>query len=529
MADGEVYTLRGPLLRHGDRIIIGALLILGAVAAGLRFNDQMIGLTGDNASYILLAHAMLTGQPYGSAESPWGYPALLTPIMAVIGPGNFVEAIPWLKLLTILFFLASLPLMYLLFRARHSAVMAFGATMLFALTNVSLWYANDVMTEIPYLCATFAALLYWQRRVAPWARDRSVPAHRWHTLFVAVALFGVAYYIRSVGVTLFAAALTMLLWYRRLSATLLVGALLAIIALPWAIFSNTHEFPGYTAKFLLRNPFNPSEGRISSVGEFLIWLGDSARLNLVDIFSEMLLPAPVPPELRAVLGPFLAVLIIGGLALKLARRIELPEVYALFFLLLLFASPFRGDRFLLPIYPLLLHYMFEAGGWIVGHLAKLRLPPFPRRSLFTSVAGAALLLLLAFPNTWLAGTISAENLRYLTGRAPPMGHTPDWQAYFAACEWIRKNTPPDTWVISRKFTLTTLYSGRLSIPIPFRPPDQYPEYISYHGIGYVLEDAFEWSTQTRDYLRPALSAYPQMFELVYVTGPPETRVWKVVR
>jgi hypothetical protein len=102
--------------------------LLGAVAAGLRFNNQMIGLTGDNASYILLAHAMLTGQPYSSAESPWGYPALLTPIMLVIGTGNFVEAIPWLKLLTIVFFLASLPLLYLLFRTRHNIVLSFGAT-----------------------------------------------------------------------------------------------------------------------------------------------------------------------------------------------------------------------------------------------------------------------------------------------------------------------------------------------------------------------------------------------------------------
>jgi hypothetical protein len=529
MADGEVYTVRGPRLRHEDRIIVGALLILGAVAAGLRFNDQMIGLTGDNASYILLAHAMLTGQPYGSAESPWGYPALLTPIMVVIGPGNFVEAIPWLKLLTILFFLASLPLMYLLFMARHSPVMAFGATMLFALTNVSLWYANDVMTEIPYLCATFAALLYWQRRVAPWARDRAVAAHHWRTLLVAVVLIEIAYYIRSVGVTLFAAAVAMLLWYRRLRAMLLVGALLAGIALPWVIFSSTHEFPGYWAKFLLRNPFNPSEGYISSVGEFLIWLGDSARINLVDVFSEMLLPAPVPPELRAVVGPLLAVLIVGGLALRLARRVELPEVYTLFFLLLLFASPFRADRILLPFYPLLLHYMFEAVRWIVRRLAKLRLPTLPRRSLLTSTAGAALLLLLAFPNTWVAGVVSAENLRYLTGKAPPIGHTPDWQAYFEACEWIRKNAPPDVRTMSRKFTLSTLYSDRPSMPIPFRPPDQYPEYINYLGIAYVLEDAFEWSTQTRDYLRPALSAHPQMFQLVYVTGPPETRVWKVVR
>lgn len=531
MAGSETYTERRVFSKHGDRTIIGMLVLLGAVAAGLRFNDQMIGLTGDNANYILLAHSLMTGAPYSSAESPWGYPALLTPIMAVIGTGNFVEAIPWLKLLTILFFLASLPAIYLLFRARHSAIMAFGATMLFVLCNTTLWYANDVMTEIPYLCVTFAALLYWQKGIAPWAQERSTSTTPWPALFAASVLIALSYYIRSVGVTLFAAALLVLLWYRKLRALLALAFLLAIMALPWAIFSSTHEFPGYLAKFLLRDPFNPAAGRISSVGEFLIWIGDSAKINILDTFPRMLLPDPTPDTLRAILTPILAVLLVGGLILRLARRVELPEIYTLLFLLLLFASPFRADRFLLPVYPLLLHYVFEGCGWIVEHLAKLRAPALKRLAR-PSVSGsilATLLLLTALPNTWVAGMASADNLRYLLGKAPPTGHTPDWQSYFAACDWIRKNTPRESRVMSRKFTLTTLYSDRPSLPIPFRPPDKYLEYIGYLHIDYILEDAFEWSTQTRDYLRPTLKAYPQMFQLVEVTGPPETRVWKVIR
>jgi hypothetical protein len=280
---------------------------------------------------------------------------------------------------------------------------------------------------------------------------------------------------------------------------------------------------------LLRNPFNPTEGRISSVEEFLIWVGDSARIGLVDTFSQMLMPLSTLNSVRAIIAPLLALLIVGGLALRLVRRVELPEVYTLLFLLLLFASPFRGDRFLLPIYPLLLHYAFEALGWIAGQVGRLRASAPSRRSILSRAAVVALLLLAALPNAWAAGEASAENLRYLTGKSPPAGHTPDWQSYFAACEWIRKNTPPHSRIMSRKFTLTTLYSDRPSLPIPFRPPDTYPEYIGYLHIDYILEDAFEWSTQTRDYLRPTLKAYPQMFQLVYVTGPPETRVWKVVR
>src|SRR5438874_2602722 len=98
-----------------DRAMMGSLVLLGLVAAGVRFNDQLIGLTGDNAEYILLARALITGQPYTNAEYPWGYPALIAPVLAVSGAGNMLAAIPWMKLLTILLFLASLPVMYALF------------------------------------------------------------------------------------------------------------------------------------------------------------------------------------------------------------------------------------------------------------------------------------------------------------------------------------------------------------------------------------------------------------------------------
>src|SRR5213596_1664100 len=68
-----------------DRAIIGLLVLLGAVAAGARFNDQLIGLTGDNAEYIILSRALISGSPYANAEYPWGYPALLTPFLAAAG------------------------------------------------------------------------------------------------------------------------------------------------------------------------------------------------------------------------------------------------------------------------------------------------------------------------------------------------------------------------------------------------------------------------------------------------------------
>ena len=43
---------------------------------------------------------------------------------------------------------------------------------------------------------------------------------------------------------------------------------------------------------------------------------------------------------------------------------------------------------------------------------------------------------------------------------------------------------------------------------------------------YVIEDAFTWSDATQRFLRPALAAYPERFQLVYETAAPITRVWQ---
>src|SRR6476469_2355246 len=122
VAEGRHQALLG---LSGDGAMSALLAAIGAVGALIRFNDQLTGLTGDNATYILLARDLVTGAPYENAGYPWGYPALLSPILAATGPDNTLGAIPWMKLLTIALFAGALPLIYFLLRTRHPAWAAF--------------------------------------------------------------------------------------------------------------------------------------------------------------------------------------------------------------------------------------------------------------------------------------------------------------------------------------------------------------------------------------------------------------------
>ena len=153
------------------------LLAAGLALAALRFND-VFSLNGDNAWYVVLARNLVTGRPYNNAGFPWGYPALLAPGVALFGPTRLVEAITWLKGLSVLAFLAAIALLYALFRTRHSRAIAALTVALFVVNDVALVFTNDLMTELPYVAASAGALLYWQRRIAPAGRRARRPGGR---------------------------------------------------------------------------------------------------------------------------------------------------------------------------------------------------------------------------------------------------------------------------------------------------------------------------------------------------------------
>src|SRR5205085_3468293 len=97
--------------------------------------------------------------------------------------------------------------------------------------------ANDVMSEIPYLAVTFAALLLWQRSIEPWLRSRELASTPWSRLLPCGLLFVASYYIRTVGMALLVAPVLVLLWYRRVRPALVLGALFLLLALPWLLAS----------------------------------------------------------------------------------------------------------------------------------------------------------------------------------------------------------------------------------------------------------------------------------------------------
>ncbi len=523
---------------RGERLPLALLAAGGLLLAGLRFNDSL-SLNGDNALYLLLARNLVTGGPYDNAGFPWGYPALLMPGVALFGPDHLLEALPWLKLLSVLAFVLALGLLYALFRARHARPVAFAAVALFAVNDVALLYTNDVMTEMPYLAASALALLWWQRRVDP-PPARVADAGLWDALPArppgrgtwvgAALLLALPYYLRTIGLAMLAAPPVVLLWRRRWRAAVLLGLALAALAAPWAAFSTaSNPDRNYTAAFWLRDPYHPELGTISGPGELLQRFDARVQLYSTVVLPTMIFPRPDDPSgpLRTVGGWLVLIGVVAGFAIRLVRRVELPEVYVAAYLVILCSWWWNGDRFLMPVLPFLLHYLAEALVSLGRLLGRALRRPRPRLAVWGT---AALLVLLLIPNLFQDQVAIAQNLRYWAGQDSPPNLTAEDQLYVRASVWVGAHSPPGSVVLARKPSITAVFANRPSELIPQIPPDQYPAWLTAHHVTYILEDSFLWSTHTINYLRPALQADASHFRLLQRFPPPAppdppTQIW----
>src|SRR5262249_38301285 len=162
------------------------------------------------------------------------------------------------------------------------------------------------------------------------------------------------YYIRAVGVAMLVAPLVLLVLYRKWRATLWLGLILGLGALPWVAASRGSNLNSYSNQLFLRDPYNPALGSISNAGELVGRVLNSARQYIFEVYPSMVLPEPTPQLLVSVLSPVLVTLLFIGFLSFIIKRISLPEVYVVTFLVILCIWPWTGDRFLLPIFPLLL-------------------------------------------------------------------------------------------------------------------------------------------------------------------------------
>lgn len=488
-----------------------ACALIFLLGAFVRF-DPRLSIVGDNAQFLILGQSIAEGKGMTQINQPdltphtkypFFFPVLLAAVHKIF-PFSFVAP----KIFVLLSGVAAIYLLALLLIRVFPLELAIPALLLTAINPEVLQFAHLVLSEIPYMFLSLAALLLYLR----WCSGRD-----WRILAVAFLLAVASYYTRTIGITLVMAFLFSEFFARRFRIGITLLLVFVLLALPWAIRNRTvGEGDSYIKQFLAVYPYEPERGTLSPVEFVTVRMKANVQKYATvevgkGICSDVLpIGTILPPGFWKTLSILSTLLIVGGLIHSAIRKRGVIEFYTGFYvgICLIWPDVWASLRFLLPILPFLFIYLLHA-------LVSLVRPVLFRRAWIVPVTIA---ILLSIPALRANSIIAAE----------PKVYPANWVNYFRAAEWIKANTPEETIVACRKPYLFYLRSHRRSEAYLWSyDPDKVFQQFLDHGVEYVVVS--QLSGTERKYLIPTMEKYANRIEVMQRYHSPETFVVRLLR
>lgn len=485
-------------------LVVAAHVIMGVISSA-----PMIHTGGDNAAYVSLAQSLVQDGAYHELWHPGSpphtqYPPVYPAVLAVL---ILLGAKTWgvFKAVSLLGTALATAFCFLWVRRLHGPRIAGVVALCFGISPALLFHSRWILSEPLFLTFVFASLwLLTPDSRKPARTAGSGAALSWLSrpqCVTALALVITANFTRSAGLPLVAAVGIWLAMRKRWATLAIFSVAFAAFAIPWHLRSGGE----YVSAFWLVNPYALDQGTID------LW-GLVTRLgtNLWEYTIEY-----VPTGLTGMSGIPAAVLGVVTVGLALAgwlRRVRagpgLPEIFTLLYtgLIMVWPAAWSGDRFALPLYPLILLY---AGEQLVQTVARL-----PRRVAQAVAVAVAAIVVVPAGASWLEDTEYAGRCRALVATRGPMGcYASNIRELQVMALWTREWLPPGSVVFARKPRLFHAFSGHPAVVYPFTSdPDRLPAQADSIGVDYVVVGS--WDTSGPAYVLPAVSAHPDRFCLV---------------
>jgi hypothetical protein len=493
----------------------GVVLVQAAVLAAIALPVPHSG--GDNMAYLSLAHALVEGVGYVELWDPevpphTKYPPVFPAILALIA---LLGGTGWTAFKAgSAVALSAATLAAFAWVARRHGPVAGGAVAL-ALVFAAGWQDTSrwILSEPWFLLWTFVAL---------WAADAAIEKGRTIPLAapVAAAAALLAFGVRTAGLPLLLALLIALLLARRRAAAAGVGAAAAVVVGGWLMRARGGGEGAYGDEFWLRSPYDPELGRIG-IPELAGRVWDNLGIYLFRVLPMEWwshLSGALPERAPAVLGVVIVVLAAAGWALRVREGPGPAELFGPLYagLILVWPEVWSGDRFLLPLLPLILVW---AGGAIArvlrwaaaGTEGRPAEAPSPR--LVQGVLAAALLLLVlpAVPRTLEEAAAARECRIVVQAHSDALAcYGPGIREFATAAGWMGVNLPDGSFSFSRKPRILYALGGPRGRTFPFtRDPGHLLSEADRIGVRYLLLD--HWDGVAGAYLIPILRERPGAF------------------
>jgi len=391
----------------------------------------------------------------------------------------------------------SLFFIYSLFKKYVDKKLAFFITWFFALNLLFVLYStNYILSDIPYLFfASFTILMA--------SRYMEKPSFINKEGFWVIFGLILSYFTRYIGLTLFSGLLIPLLLTdkkNKFKKILFIGGSFLFVFAIWNVLKllNPTRLSYHFKQLLLVDPYAPYKGSlfaqpfnlflrfIEGVNYYAVIIGRSLFFYIIkkwDFLSEAL-------------NLFSIVIVLFGLWLNFRKnRSCIFHYYFLFFVFFIVFWPFReGERFILPILPLVFFYFFTGLKAIFGLLPN-KISYFCFLSLFLMLF---ILNILSFPNKKYSYQELPQSLKH----------------FISLHKWIRENLSDENIIISRKPTITYFYTNHKAINYPFSfDPEEIWREIRRDNVKYIISDEFSYETYL--YLMPFLYKNKDKFKLLY--------------
>lgn len=487
--------------------LLGAAVLLSSVLVTGAFNPAP-HTGGDNAGYVSLAYGLLTTGSYTEVFDPAGLPHTKYPPVfpAILAALIWLGARTWvaLKSTAAVSVVLSVGLTYLWAERRVRPWPAFAVAAAVGVSSAVVYYSHWILSDPVFLALTMGAL--WALAAA--AAQEGGNQKGW--LAAGILLAGLAYFTRSAGLPLVIATLAWLGIKRHWRSLAVATAVIGIPALAWWL-RGAGAPDSYGTEFWMADPYQPALGTIGLLG-----LVPRIGGNLWAYMTRHI-PAGIVGGSGgwvAFLGIVLTATTLFGWVRSLVRGLGPAELFFPLYagLILLWPEVWAGDRFALPLFPLIFVYSVVALQDLTG-----RVP-----SLLRNLVVAACLLAIVLPATanWSRQAASARACaRQVRSRGPFACYGPGVGAFATAARWAGADLPEGASVMTRKPRLFYVLSGVPSRTFPFSDdPDAQLELADEVGARYVLLD--EWDGLAARYVGGAVVRRPGAFCYVRAFGRP---------
>lgn len=508
-------------------LLLGILLLVeGLLVAGVFVSAPHTG--GDNAGYIALADALRSGEGYTEVWDPAAPPhtkyppvfPLLLALAVAVGARGWVA----FKLVPALAALVVAAGTFVWARERLGDEAGFGVALLVGMSPSLLYHSHWVLSDVPFLAFTVLALWMFERVLRGGRRGGEGQSGNL-SLAAAALLVAMAYFTRSAGLPLVAAVIGALALRRDTRGGAVVGVTVGVPALLWLLRARVAG-PGegrYGSEFFLLDPYQPDLGP-AGLGDFATRITDNLAGYGVRFLPETVVGGQ--GGLFALLVGALVLVAAWGWMRALRRGPGVAELFLPLYggLILLWPQVWSGDRFALPLVPLLLVFAVEGARELARSWSK-------------TARGGLLLacgILVALPagRDWIAEREQAALCNAAAARAGP------WACggaalvdFVATAEWAGQNLGDGSAALTRKPRIWYLTSGIPTRTYPFSErPGALRAAAGEARAEYVVLDFV--GNQGVRYVGAALGAEPGAFCLVGAfggnSGVPATRLLRLM-